>query len=32
MMRELQDIFTRHNAAGRVTIEYETELFHGPMR
>jgi SAM-dependent methyltransferase len=31
MMNELQEIFTRHSAAGRVTIEYETELFHGPV-
>jgi SAM-dependent methyltransferase len=29
MMDELQTIFARHNAAGRVTIEYETELFVG---
>jgi SAM-dependent methyltransferase len=29
MMNELQTIFTRHNAAGRVTIEYETEVFLG---
>jgi SAM-dependent methyltransferase len=32
MLAELRAIFDRHNAAGRVTIEYETELFYGPLK
>ena len=31
MMTHLREIFDRHNTAGRVTIEYETELYVGRL-
>jgi SAM-dependent methyltransferase len=31
MMNDLQEIFSRTNAGGRVTIEYETELYVGRL-
>ena len=31
MINDLNGIFARHNTAGRVTIDYEPELFHGPL-
>jgi len=31
MLARLREIFDRHNADGRVTIEYQTELFYGRL-
>ena len=31
MVTTLREIFDHHNIAGRVTIEYQTELFYGPL-
>lgn len=32
MLRELEEIFGRHETGGRVTIEYDTELYVGRLR
>jgi ubiquinone/menaquinone biosynthesis C-methylase UbiE len=31
MLKKLEDIFTSHNQNGRVTIEYQTQLFYGHL-
>jgi hypothetical protein len=31
MVRELREIFDRHNVAGRVRFEYDTRAYIGPI-